>query len=155
LLRGAQLEQITRDHTVAQEYIDQGLMSESEAKDSRLSHVLWNTVGDDSYNVHPEIHKAELQLGDKLLLCTDGLTRHVANDQIAQLLRKDKRSDELSVKLVDMANESGGSDNITVIVAQFNGTRPEPHLLESTEVVNPTKQDEPVDVTPPKGINVR
>ena len=119
LCRGAHLEQITNDHTLAQEYVDQGFMSEAEAKTSRLSHILWNTVGDDSCDTQPEIHKAELQIGDKLLVCTDGLTRHVSDNELVAILQHDERAEDLTAKFVQMANEAGGSDNITAIVAQF------------------------------------
>ena len=68
-------------------------MSEAEAKASRLSHILWNTVGDDSCDTQPEIHKAELQFGDKLLVCTDGLTRHVSDNELVAILQHDERAE--------------------------------------------------------------
>ena len=133
LCRGARLEQVTNDHTLAQEYVDQGFMSEAEAKTSRLSHVLWNTVGDDSCDTQPEIHKAELQIGDKLLVCTDGLTRHVSDNELVAILQHDERAEDLTAKFVQMANEAGGSDNITAIVAQFKEMASEPTHTRSEE----------------------
>ena len=145
LLRDTHFEQITTDHTLAQQSVESGHLSESEARTSRLSHVLWNALGDESYAVQPEIHKATLQLGDKLLVCTDGLTRHVHDHDIRQLLQQDKPAKALCEELIDAANRAGGFDNITAIVAQFqeSGHAAEELLKEAVDATtqrsNPTQ----------------
>jgi protein phosphatase len=117
LFRKSRLKQITRDHTVAQQLVKEGLLEDAES--SRWSRDLWNVIGGESAEVRPEVYKAELALGDTLLLCTDGLTRHVSNETIARLLAIPASSAETCERLVAAANEAGGTDNITVIVAHF------------------------------------
>jgi serine/threonine protein phosphatase PrpC len=153
LFRGSHLEQITKDHTVAQEYVDNGFMSEAEAKTSRLSHMRWNTVGDDSCETRPEVHKAELQMGDKLLICTDGLTRHVSDNKLAAVLQLDQRAEKLCAELIQMANEAGGSDNITAIVAQFKETEGE--LMFDSQEASTADKSVGIDTTSPTRIDVR
>src|SRR5262249_12267446 len=82
LYRRSKLKQITRDHTVAQRLVEDGVLTQEDAESSKWSHVLWNVVGGDSTELVPEVYKAGLKLGDKLLLCTDGLTKHVPDGDI-------------------------------------------------------------------------
>ena len=67
----------------------------------------------------PEVYSAQLSIGDTLLLCTDGLTKHVSDDSIAAILRRQQTAEQTCDELVEMANAGGGSDNITVLVARF------------------------------------
>jgi serine/threonine protein phosphatase PrpC len=119
LFRRTRLRQITRDHAVAQQLMEKGLLGDKDMESSQWSHVLWNVIGGDSDELSPEVFKAELALGDKLLLCTDGLTKHVAERDIATVLGSDATAEGSCRRLVDAANAAGGSDNVTVIVAQF------------------------------------
>lgn len=119
LLRKSELKQITTDHTVAERYVEAGAMEPEEAETSRWSDVLWNVVGGDSDELLPEVHKAELQIGDTLLLCTDGLNKHVPDGQIAQSLDADSDAERTCCRLVEVANDAGGTDNVTVVVARF------------------------------------
>jgi protein phosphatase len=118
LSRDSKLWQITKDHTMAQEFVDAGVLSPVEAEESRWSHTLWNSIGGPD-EVQPEVHKAELLVGDSLLLCSDGLTKHVADEQIQERLGGDETAESACQSLVDAANQAGGSDNITVVVARF------------------------------------
>jgi protein phosphatase len=128
LFRKSRLKRISRDHTVAQHLVEEGLLEDAES--SEWSRVLWNVIGGESDELRPEVYKAELALGDSLLLCTDGLTRHVSDAAIAQLLAAPSSSEETCQRLVDAANEAGGTDNITVIVAHFRDTRKREALAE-------------------------
>lgn len=119
LLRDSKLEQVTKDHTVAQYLVEQGGLKPEEAEGSRWSNTLWNVVGGDSNELKPEVYKGELVLGDTLLLCTDGLTKHVPDEEIIRLLDSEPASEEVCRRLVNTANDAGGSDNITVVVARF------------------------------------
>jgi PPM family protein phosphatase len=117
LLRQGQLWRITRDHTLAQQLADQGVLKDPDH--SRWSHVLWNVVGDSNDKLAPEVYRADLTLGDTLLLCSDGLSKHVSDAEIAKILAAEGTSEEKCHQLVTAANEAGGTDNITVVVARF------------------------------------
>jgi len=123
LWREGQLEQVTTDHTVAQRLVEAGALQAGEAQGSRWSHVLWNCVGGDSHELNPDVYKVSLQVGDKLLLCTDGLTKHVNDQKIAELLRQDGSAEQTCRTLVSAANAAGGSDNVTAVVAYFQDGR--------------------------------
>jgi PPM family protein phosphatase len=118
-LRPPTLRQVTKDQTMAQEMIDQGLLPVASAERSPLSHVLSQAVGNQESEIWPEISSLDLQPGDTLLLCTDGLTKHVADAQIAKVLVEADSAKEMCTRLVDEAVTKGGSDNITVVVTRF------------------------------------
>jgi len=118
LSRDNKLWQITKDHTVAQQTVDAGVLSKEVAETSRLSHMLWNSLGGED-EVKPEAHRAELTPKDTLLLCSDGLTKHCSDEQIQNLMANAETARSACEQLVDAANEAGGSDNITVVVARF------------------------------------
>jgi protein phosphatase len=114
-LRKGRLLQITRDQTMGELMIDQGVMTEEQVSRSSLTNVLASAVGSE---MKPSVGLVDLQWGDDLLLCTDGLTRHVSDEEIAAILQ-DTHSAELACrKLVDAALEGGGRDNITVVVCR-------------------------------------
>jgi serine/threonine protein phosphatase PrpC len=119
LLRDSRLEQITTDHTIAQQLVDRGAIAAEAAQRSRWSHVLWNCVGGGSHELSVDVHKAELRIEDTILLCTDGLTARVPEEQIVEVLAQSSNAQEACRQLVDAANELGGPDNITVVVARF------------------------------------
>lgn len=120
--RDGQLFQITRDHTLAQQLVDSKVMSPDEAAESDFSNVLVNALGGESEELSVELHHALLFPKDSLLLCSDGLTKHVSNDEIrAHLdgLAMGDPAETTAKRLVDLANERGGTDNCTVVVARF------------------------------------
>lgn len=120
--REGQLYQITRDHTLAQQLVDNKVMSEDEAAESDFSNVLVNALGGESEELRVELHHALLFPKDTLLLCSDGLTKHVSNDEIrAQLdgLALGDTAESTARRLVEQTNERGGTDNVTVVVAKF------------------------------------
>jgi protein phosphatase len=116
LYSAGRLERLTRDHTVAQQLLDAGLIGPEEAKSHRLRHVLTNVVGG-SPGVKGEIVKLRLSDGDRLLLCTDGLNDMVTDDRIAEILHSEPRPAGACRALVQEALRNGGCDNVTVIVA--------------------------------------
>lgn len=121
-LREGALHQVTRDHTLAQQLVDSKVISESEAEASDFSNILVNAVGGDSDDIRVELHHALLFPGDVLLLCSDGLTKHVKRDAIAAALEKVAAGtdvEEAAKALVAEANEAGGTDNVTVVLARF------------------------------------
>jgi len=120
LLRGGRLEQITTDHTVAQQMVAAGALPAEKAPETRWSHVLWNCIGGGSHELSPEVHKVTLQIGDTLLLCTDGLSGEVGNDRILEILRLNVSAEETCRRLVEAAHQVGAPDNITAVVARFH-----------------------------------
>ncbi len=113
------LEQLTRDHTVAQRMIEEESISPEQARSSPWNDILWNAVGGGSPELSPEVHAVELLRGDALLLCTDGLTKHVSDRTIAALLSDPTNASPTCERLIEAANAGGGTDNVTVIVARY------------------------------------
>jgi protein phosphatase len=116
LLRSGKLERLTTDHTLAQQLAE--ISSEPVDATSHLHHVLWNCLGGSDDLPRPEVARRDLQLGDVLLLCSDGLTKHVDEARIAELLAANTSCEARAKNLVDLANRGGGTDNITAVVAQ-------------------------------------
>jgi protein phosphatase len=106
LLRDGALEQITTDHTMAQEMVDAGAWKEREAEGSGASHWLMNAVGGDSRGVRPEVHRLDMADDDRLLLCSDGLTDSVPDDRIREILRQHEDGAACCEALVEAANEA-------------------------------------------------
>jgi PPM family protein phosphatase len=117
--RGGTLERLTRDQTQAQRLADQGVISQQDVARHRLRHVLTNALGGFQRNVRVDIKRWKLADGDRLLLCTDGLTDMVDDAHIADVLARDAGSDETCRLLVESALENGGNDNITVVLARY------------------------------------
>jgi serine/threonine protein phosphatase PrpC len=116
LLRDGELSQLTEDHTVAAEYVAQGQLSPEEAATHPQRHMLLRTLGLTRFVNIDEI-TVEVLPGDRLLLCSDGLTEMVRDDAIESTLL-DGTPDEVVWELVEMANNAGGVDNITVVVVE-------------------------------------
>jgi PPM family protein phosphatase len=142
ILRGSRLHQVTKDHTVAQQLMDKGVLSADEAEDSRWSHALWNCIGGGSHDLNPDAYKATLKIGDTLVLCTDGLTKAVEELQIAQVLCSRGSAEECCTKLVALANAGGGPDNITAVVARFLDTKQAESAANAASEAAPTSEPE-------------
>ena len=116
----ATLWTLTRDHTVVAELVRSGAIQQEDAADHRLRHVITNVVGGDEAGVKVEAHAVEVRAGDRLLLCSDGLTEMVTDDAISATLRAELEPESACTKLVAQANEAGGRDNITVVIVRFD-----------------------------------
>jgi len=119
LLRNGELAQITVDHTVSEIMVETGKMSREEAEHSPMGHALWNVLGGRSSELEVDVCKLTLECNDILLLCTDGLYNMVRHETLQELLVSNTGAESACRKLVDLANENGGKDNITVIVSHF------------------------------------
>jgi PPM family protein phosphatase len=117
--RKGKLDQITRDHTMAQDLLRAGHIRPEDVHRHSKRHVLTNFVGGPSSGVEPEVSTVQLEDGDYLLLCSDGLTEMVQDDQIARVLGSDRSIDAAAKALVDLALDAGGRDNVTVVLARF------------------------------------
>lgn len=112
-----ELRQITRDQTIAQALLDAGAMKSEQVRNSPLNHVLASAIG--SEEATPVVSRVDVsERGCVLLFCTDGLTKHVSDDEIAEFCSKGMSAEPLARLLVDLALERGGSDNITVVIAR-------------------------------------
>jgi protein phosphatase len=116
LLRHGKLHQLTHDHTLVQAMVERGVISQEEAATHQLRHIVANVVGGDEAGVHAELHKLVLERGDRILLCSDGLTTMVADREVAATVHSSRDPEQACRRLVDRANELGGKDNVTVIV---------------------------------------
>ena len=115
------LRQISRDQTVAQDLVSQGVLSPAEASRSPFSNVLSSAIGGDT--AMPVVTRVDVsERGSVQLVCSDGLTRHVTDDEIERILANMESAEQAARALVDLALERGGRDNITVIVARARKT---------------------------------
>jgi protein phosphatase len=121
LYSGGKLTQETLDHTVAADLLRVGVISAAEAAGHPRRHVITNALGGREPGVRTELHRIELEPGDVLLLCSDGLTDMLADPDIAAVLREECDPRRACERLVAEANERGGKDNITAVVAAFAG----------------------------------
>lgn len=115
-LRNGKLERFTVDQTMAEVMVEQGALTREKAESSRLKHVLWSAVGNDE--LRPDVRAIDIVRSDRHLLCTDGLTKHVSDDEIKERLSRDETSEQTVRALVNLALERGGTDNVTVVVCR-------------------------------------
>jgi protein phosphatase len=114
LLRKDKFYRLTRDQTMAERMVEEGLVTREQAENSRLAHVLTSAVG--GSDIMPVATAITARWGDILLACSDGLPKHVTEDAIQQRLRTMTSAEQVCRQLVDDALAGGGSDNITVLV---------------------------------------
>jgi protein phosphatase len=111
------LRQITRDQTLAQDLVDRGILSPDRAVSSPLSHVLSSAIG--AAEAQPEVTRVDVrQRGCVILVCTDGLTKHVTDAEIAEHLGAMSSAEQVCRALLDLALARGGSDNVTLVVGR-------------------------------------
>ena len=126
-LRGEVFESVTKDHSLLQEQIDSGMISKEDARTSKNKNLVTRAVGIDA-NVEPEIHIHDVQVGDVYLLCSDGLNDMVEDEEIGSVLQMLKANLPLAAtELIQLANDNGGRDNVSVILVKVNGKFSAPH----------------------------
>jgi len=113
LIRHGAALQITRDHTVVAEQVRMGLLSEREASEAETRHVLSRSLGNDLF-VNVEIGDRQVHVGDVLLLCSDGLHGAVNSSELGEIVKWNPDVAIAARKLVDLANERDGGDNVSV-----------------------------------------
>jgi protein phosphatase len=118
--RGAALERLTRDHTTAQSLADAGLINPGEVARHPLRNVLTRALGGRGGSIQADTLHTQLADGDRLLLCTDGLTDMVPDQQIADVLARTPSAQDAARALVDLALQAGGKDNVTVVLAGYS-----------------------------------
>jgi protein phosphatase len=128
LFRGGALEQVTRDHTLAQQLVDRGVLPSVASATGFMRCVLTNCLGGSSPDVKVETYPLRLADGDRLLLCTDGLTDMLSAEEIRGVLAHHWDPQAACAALVDRALDHGGKDNVTVVLARYVAPPPLPEL---------------------------
>jgi len=124
-LRNGELEQLTHDHSLLCELIDQGQLDEQQAQDFSYKNIITKAIGTESY-VDPSVSHCSIEPGDMILLCTDGLSDLVSQSEIQDVMLTHSE-EEIAKVLVRRAKQHGGNDNITVILVKIK-SRHEAHL---------------------------
>jgi serine/threonine protein phosphatase PrpC len=114
--QGGELRQLTRDQTIAQDLVDQGVLAPDRVAKSPFSHVLASAIGAEA--ALPEVSRVKIDGRGIFLLCSDGLTKHVTDEEIAAELSELKSSEQSCRRLLELALDHGGSDNVTVLIAR-------------------------------------
>ncbi len=113
LISEDKVEQLTRDHTMVQALVERGEITSDQAKNHPQKHVITRALGVEQ-GIDIDYFEAKTEQGDVLMICTDGLTNYVEAGEIAQLVRE-HGPDACLDKLIDAANNRGGTDNITIV----------------------------------------
>jgi serine/threonine protein phosphatase PrpC len=117
-LRNSKLEQMTRDHSMVEQYIEQGIMSVEEAHNSNVTNVLTRAVGGED-EMEIDLKVDEMQADDIFLLCSDGLYREVSEADMTQLMSRGDDCSTMTKNLLESALNNGARDNVTVSVIQI------------------------------------
>ena len=120
LYRAGQLHQLTKDHTVVAELVRAGALQQDQVASHPLRHVITNAVGGPNVGVKVESRAFEVQAGDRLMLCSDGLTEMVKSEAITAVLDAEPEPEAAAKALLAQANDAGGRDNITIVIVRFD-----------------------------------
>jgi protein phosphatase len=120
LARGGDLVQLTSDHSLVQELLDAGELTPEEAANHPNKNIITRSLGQGA-PVEVDILVISLMAGDDVLMNSDGLTNMVSTDAIKEVLYLDTTLEAKAAELIQMANDNGGTDNITVVLTAFNG----------------------------------
>jgi len=123
MLRNGHLERLSKDHTIVSEQVEMGIMDPKDAETSPLKHVLTKNLGSAEF-VTAEVFEFEPADGDRFLLCTDGLTDLVNDEEILQMIQAEESPEVFCRNCVDEALKRGGHDNTTVVSVFLSGITP-------------------------------
>jgi serine/threonine protein phosphatase PrpC len=130
LIRGGVIEQLTDDHTIVSEQVARGMITREEAARSDMRNILSKALGI-APEVDVDMEELTVSEGDQLVLCSDGLSELISDDEILSEVQSSNRPDLACNELVDLANQRGGNDNITVIVVHLRGENLFSRLLKN------------------------
>ncbi len=116
LISEDKIRQITSDHSLVAEFVKQGKITQKEAESHPKKNIITRALGT-NYEVSADIFEIDIERNFKLMLCSDGLTNHLNNEEILRIINNN--TENCAEKLIDMANKKGGTDNITVIIAEI------------------------------------
>src|SRR5213594_3212393 len=120
LIRGGKAHQITKDQSLMQRLVEAGELTEEEAAQSERRNIILQALGPDP-KVKVDLTHQEIRRGDALVLCSDGLSGQVKKEEIAEIVNSERDLQAACDRLIALANQRGGPDNITVITARFDG----------------------------------
>lgn len=120
LHRDGVLQQMTQDHTLVAELVRQGSVRQQDVAAHPLRHVITNVVGGPDAGVRVEARAFDVQAGDRVVLCSDGLSEMMTPEQLAEVLAAQADPEDAARKLLALALAAGGRDNITVVVVRFD-----------------------------------
>ncbi len=120
LIRNGQAVQLTRDQSLMQRLVEAGELTEEEAAKSERRNIILQALGPDA-RVKVDLTHQEVRRGDILVLCSDGLSGQVKREEIAEIVSRERDLPAAADKLIALANARGGPDNITVVIARFDG----------------------------------
>jgi protein phosphatase len=153
IVRQGKATQITKDQSLTQRLVDAGELTEEEAEASVRRNIILQALGPDP-KIRVELTRQPLSRGDTLVLCSDGLSSQVKREEIAELVSRQPDLDAVTTELIGLANSRGGPDNITVVLARFEGaSMPVPeHQEEPGYQVVPSEDHsaEVAEATPPQ-----
>ncbi len=151
LVRNGEAIQLTKDQSLMQRLVDAGELTEEEAEQSERRNIILQALGPDP-RVKVDLTRQTLSRGDTLIICSDGLSGLVKREEFPALVASNPELSDLCGALIDLANERGGPDNITVVAARFEGDGlPEPSASENVgyEVYHLPNDDEELTTTVP------
>lgn len=122
LYRDNEIKQLSFDHSLVNELVESGEISEEEARFHPQKNVITQTLGVNK-SINPATKILDVRVGDLLLLCSDGLTNMLSNQEISNILSQKIDIQEMCKKLVEKANSAGGMDNITVLILDINESK--------------------------------
>ncbi|HEX4574705.1 MAG TPA: Stp1/IreP family PP2C-type Ser/Thr phosphatase [Gemmatimonadales bacterium] len=151
LIRGGQAVQLTKDQSLMQRLVEAGELTEEEAAKSERRNIILQALGPDP-RVRVDLTHQDVRRGDVLVLCSDGLSGQVRKDEIAAIVTREPGLEAAANRLIALANERGGPDNITVILARFDGEGLRPASADEAvgyqvyPLIDPETSTEPVPV---------
>lgn len=128
------ITQITDDHSLVEALVAAGHLTHEQAEEHPLRNVLYRALGQNE-DVDVDVYEAHLRLGDRLVLCSDGLTRHVKPHEIAEIVLAERDPEHASQSLIDLANDRGGEDNVSVIIIAVEGSLPENVKMKLEKII--------------------
>jgi PPM family protein phosphatase len=142
LMRDGAVTQVTEDHSLVEQLVREGRLTPEEAQNHPQRAIITRALGVDA-DVQVDTYRVDLKPGDRLLICSDGLTNMLSDDTIAQTLRRHADPQQAAEILVDMANQAGGDDNITVVLVDALSDGGEGPVAESAAVPEVEEAPEP------------
>lgn len=148
LMRDGAVTQVTDDHSLVEQLVREGRLTPEEAQNHPQRAIITRALGVDS-EVQVDTYRIDLRPGDRLLICSDGLTNMLSDDTIASALRRHADPQQAADTLVDMANQAGGDDNITVVVLDALSDGGGGAGGEAAGEAAPAVPEPPVEAAPP------
>jgi len=119
IMRAGELTQITNDHSLVYEMVAKGHITKEEARIHPNRNIITRAIGTDE-ELHPDTFEVDIMRGDMILLCSDGLTSMMSDEEILSILVTGQSVEKMAAELVNRANMAGGADNVTVLLAVFD-----------------------------------